>query len=393
MILPDPIARAAHDWLFDLGCVTWLVAVVIGVDLLRGKRQIVRLKSIEPLAGPLPRVSIVIAARNEAGTIEPALRSVLALDYPNREIVVVDDRSDDGTGAILDRLAREHAELRIVHLDSLPPGWIGKNHALYEGTRRATGEYLLLTDADVVIAPSTLRRAVAFARSRQLDHLALFPEILTRSWLLDLVIGSFGIFFNSYLRPWKARDPRSRAFIGIGAFNFIRREAYERAGTHEVVRMRPDEDIKLGKRIKQCGLRQDIASALDLVEVEWYPSTGAFIRGLEKNLFAGVDYRLSLMLLSCLLVIGLDLVPPFGVVIGPAPVRIVYLLVWLTYWAIYADSARFLRTNPWLGVLFPLGAAIYLVALVNSTAKTLRHRGIRWRDTYYPLAELKANII
>jgi cellulose synthase/poly-beta-1,6-N-acetylglucosamine synthase-like glycosyltransferase len=189
-------------------------------------------RSLRAFPGPrraearTPPVSIVVAARDEARAIERAMRSLLALDYPGLELVAVDDRSADPTGAILDRLAAANARLKVLHVRELPAGWLGKNHALALGARDATGEILLFTDADVEFAPYSLREAVAVLEDERLDHLALAPRLrLPGAWLAACV-AYFGRQFYVFLRPWRARDPRSGAHIGVGAFNLVRASAY-----------------------------------------------------------------------------------------------------------------------------------------------------------------------
>src|SRR3954451_9899572 len=143
-----------------LALATLLAHLATAVRILRGNRSIRFLRELPPIDGPLPRVSILIPARNEERNLEEALRSVLALDYDNLEIDVVDDRSTDRTGEILDRMAAAAPRLRGVHVRELPAGWLGKNHALWLGAGKASGDFLLFTDADVVLEPSALRRAV-----------------------------------------------------------------------------------------------------------------------------------------------------------------------------------------------------------------------------------------
>ncbi|PYQ54946.1 MAG: hypothetical protein DMF53_28775 [Acidobacteria bacterium] len=166
--------------LFLLALATLIAHVATAIQVLLGNRSIRALRDLPPLAGPLPRVSIIIPARNEERNLEEALRSILALDYDNLEIDVVDDRSTDRTGEILDRMATADPRLRIVHVRELPPGWLGKNHALWLGAEKATGEFLLFTDADVVMAPSILRRAVGALVADRLDHLTAAPERAVR---------------------------------------------------------------------------------------------------------------------------------------------------------------------------------------------------------------------
>ncbi|HEY4587862.1 MAG TPA: glycosyltransferase family 2 protein, partial [Thermoanaerobaculia bacterium] len=250
------------SFLFVLALATLLAHVATAVQVYRGVRSIRALRDLPPLAGPLPRVSIIIPARNEERNLEEALRSVLALDYDNLEIDVVDDRSTDRTGEILDRMAAADPRLRIVHVRELPPGWLGKNHALWLGAGKATGEFLLFTDADVVLAPATLRRAVGAMVADGLDHLTAAPEIARPGVLFEMFVGAFSLFFTLYTRPWKVKDPESPSHVGVGAFNLVRAAAYRAAGGHPAIAMRPDDDLKLGKLLKKKGFHQEFVFGL-----------------------------------------------------------------------------------------------------------------------------------
>jgi cellulose synthase/poly-beta-1,6-N-acetylglucosamine synthase-like glycosyltransferase len=144
------------------------------------------------------------------------------------------------------RVAEQYPALVQSHIDSLPDGWLGKNHALQKGAEQAAGEYILFTDADVVFEPRTVRRAVAHAIEQQIDHLTVLPQIQMPSLLLESFVVKFARFFLLYFKPWKAPDQNSSAYLGIGAFNLVRAEAYRDAGLHEPIRMRPDDDVQLG---------------------------------------------------------------------------------------------------------------------------------------------------
>src|SRR5215218_1760725 len=205
-LLPIPDSML-HDVLFWLAAATAAGFVATFARLLLAAGQMRRL-------GDVPPLSIVVAARNEARGIEQAMRSLLSQDAPRLEVVAVDDRSDDATGAILDRFAEGEPRLRVVHVADLPPGWLGKNHALWLGAERAGGELLLFTDADVVMAPDTLRRAAAMMAAGGIDHLPAGMHVDMPGWLLKTFGVFFGLMFTVFSRPWKARDPRSRSHVG-----------------------------------------------------------------------------------------------------------------------------------------------------------------------------------
>jgi cellulose synthase/poly-beta-1,6-N-acetylglucosamine synthase-like glycosyltransferase len=339
-----------------------------------------------------PRVSIIVPARNEERGIRAGVESLLRQDYPALELVVANDRSTDNTGAILASLAGEHpVHLQVLTITELPAGWLGKNHALWLGARRSSGAWLLFTDADVVFDPTCLGRAVTYAESQRLDHLTMSPRLLAHGYWLNAFVNFFLYAFAVFGRPDLANDPKSQVGIGVGAFNLIRRSAYERIGTHRAISLRPDDDVRLGRRIKLAGLRQRLLNGADVLSVRWYATLDEAIRGLEKNSFAGVEYRISAILGAVALLAGIFAAP--------------WALVWFTRgWmrrllaaTLAAQSltyvgANWLNRRPVLRYLpsFPFAALLFCYVALRSTWLTLRQGGIRWRDTVYPLAELRA---
>jgi cellulose synthase/poly-beta-1,6-N-acetylglucosamine synthase-like glycosyltransferase len=378
--------------LFWLAVVTLLLVLATTVEFAIGNRSLTRLGTVPPFAGsPAPRVSVIIAARNEARKIEQGLQSVLAQDYPNIEFIVVDDRSTDETGDILDRMARNDPRLHVAHITHLPAGWLGKNHAQYFAVGNATGELILFTDADVVMERSVISRAVSFLVRNGLDHLAVAPQLQMPGALLDMFGGTFALFFGLYAKPWKARDTNSPRFIGIGAFNLIRGEAYCAIGGHRPIAMRPDDDMKLGKLIKNHGFRQDTALATGLITVEWYSSLRELIRGLEKNSFAGVDYSLLVVLLSSMAQLIVFIWPLVALLITHGATWWLNLVIVILLALLYIDNAHFYGAKRWHCVGAPLTALLFQYIIWRATLKTLWNDGIDWRGTHYPLKELKAN--
>lgn len=380
------------NFLLLIATATLVITVITALQITLGGRRIRALRDIDPAAvAELPRVSIVVAARNEERNIREALLSLLHLDYPDYELIVVDDRSDDATGAILDSMADSCNRLRVIHVDALPAGWLGKNHALWIGAHRATGQYLLFTDADIVMERSVLTRAVGFMQQYDLDHLAATPSMRMPTVFLEMFGASFVIFFSLFSRPWKARDPKSRFHIGIGAFNMLRSSAYRQIGGHETIRLRPDDDIKLGKLIKKAGLRQDAAYAPEYLAVEWYASVGEVVRGLEKNAFSGADYNIPLVLAGSLAQIVFGIWPFIAVLVTAGAVQWIYLATVLLTLLVVADSARFHNSRPWYAIGYPLTAALFVYILLRTMLLNLRQGGIYWRGTFYSLDELRKN--
>jgi len=338
-----------------------------------------------------PSVSLISAARNEERNIERAVRSLVRIDYPELEITIVNDRSTDGTGRILDELAAEFPQLNVVHVRELPAGWLGKNHALQLGANRSRGQWLLFTDADVVFEPTALRRAICYAEAHAVDHLAATPECHMPSWLLTAFTVTFYMYFLLYVRIWAVRNPRRRAHIGIGAFNLVRTSVYQAVGGHERIRMRPDDDLKLGKIIKLAGFRADVVNGVGMIGVEWYGSVHEAIRGLEKNTFSGTDYNVPLTVFSSALSLAFNVWPYLAVFVVSGPTRWIYLAVCLTLWGAAWNSARTMNAPHSSAFGFPLGVLLLTYIQWRTMLLNFYHGGIRWRDTHYSLAELKAN--
>lgn len=357
-----------------------------------GSRRIASLVDVPPWQGPhFPKVSIVVAARDEARGVEAAARSLLALDWPDLEIVVVDDRSTDGTGEILDRIAKENRRLQVVHVTELPKGWLGKNHALHLGAGAAQGGWLLFTDGDVLFHPEALRQAIAYANTHHLDHLTVGPEAPVDGLWLQAAIAGFGVFFSVFTRAWKVRDPKSSAHIGIGAFNLVRRAAYLRAGGHTALPLRPDDDLKLGKRLKETGSAQDIVFGRGRLSVEWYGTLKEMAHGLEKNAFASLEYNVAATVGAVFVVALLFVLPFLLLLVTDGTPRILFGATYLLQAIATAESARRLGLDPWLGPMFPFSAGFMIYVILRSMTVTLRQGGIRWRGTFYPLDELRKN--
>jgi glycosyltransferase involved in cell wall biosynthesis len=365
----------------------WLEA---GTSALRGNRRIPGLRSVEPLRDEaLPSLTVVAAAKDEELRVEHAARSLLAQDYPGIKILIVDDRSTDRTGRILDRLAREDPRLRVLHVDSLPEGWIGKCHALARGAEATDSEFILFVDADVTLAPEAARRAVSLAIRYGWDHVAVGPDMRLESLGEAVFVSAFMVIFNVTQRPWLASDPRRKNVIGIGAFNLVRREAYLKAGGHAAIRYELLDDMSLGKILKESGARQIFARHDGLVAVRWHPGVRGLIRGVEKNAFPAMRYSVLLGVIGSWVQLAVGWAPLVGLFLsGPTP-KICALAAWVGVLLCYSEAARNAGIRLWQAPLMPIGVTLFVYSVVRSMVVTLRQGGVRWRGTFYPLSELR----
>jgi cellulose synthase/poly-beta-1,6-N-acetylglucosamine synthase-like glycosyltransferase len=374
-------------WAFWLSLLALLLTLPYAALVLYGSRRIDQLER-QPAAGPTPRLSVIVPALNEAGTLEPALHSLLATDYPALEVVAVNDRSTDATGAILERLAAQEPRLKVLHVKRLPAGWLGKNHAMHLAAGAASGEYLLFTDADIVFARPALRQALGYAARERLDHLAVLPRVEAAGPLLRMLLVQFMTAFLVRFRPWRVRRDR-RLYIGVGAFNLVRREAYERIGGHAALAMAPIDDLMLGKLLKAHGARQDVLFGGAGVRVAWYPSAAAMVRGLTKNSFAGFDFSLAKLGAASLVIALVNLWPLAGLLLGPLGGRAASALALLLNLGMLWDLLRSGGWPRWVLLLAPLATLVSLYMWWRSAVLTLARGGIEWRGTRYPLSELK----
>ncbi len=380
--------------LLILAVFTLAALLVATLELAVGGRITKYLRDIEPLeGGACPTVSIIVAARNEERNISHALTSLLEMDYLNLETIAVDDRSTDRTGAILDEMAQQESRLNVIHISELPSGWLGKNHALWTGAQKATGKYLLFSDADVVMEASAVKRAIAYVLERRLDHLAVAPVAVVKGTLLNMLVGTFFYLFVMGVKPWRARQAKSRKYIGIGAFNLVKADVYESVGTHEAIAMRPDDDMMLGKVIKKNHFRQDVLHGIDMLDVEWYSSIREMVVGLEKNSFAAFNYNPAYVFVSCVIMFVFLVFPVVAIFLTTGVAQLLNILVVALLIVSYGDSAKFHGLKLWHGVGVAPMACVLIFIIARSSIKALINKGIYSRGTHYPLNDLKANRI
>jgi glycosyltransferase involved in cell wall biosynthesis len=338
-----------------------------------------------------PRVSVIVAACDEGDTIGPALETLLGQDYPDLEIVVVDDRSKDATGAIVDAAAAKDTRVRAVHVTALPEGWLGKVHALHRGTQMATGSWLLFTDADVHFSAAALRRAIAFVEAAGVDHLAVAPDLHAKGVAQDIVSAAFATAFMIGTRAMDVGKPGSKAYAGVGAFNLVRRAAFDRTPGFEWLRLEVLDDVGLGLMLHNAGAKGAFAIGFEHVQIDWYPSLAAMARGLEKNMY-GAFCRYRLPRLIAMVVALAVFVPGPIVALFAQPRPWIPLLGGVTI-AFLAANAVILavRTQRSAFRFFfaPIGGVILALLVVRSAWRCLSDGGVTWRGTLYPLKALR----
>lgn len=342
-----------------------------------------------------PDLTVVVPACNEEESIEATLRSLLSSRGVRLQIVAVDDRSTDGTGALMDAVAAEDAggphSIEVIHNHELPMGWLGKVNALALGARRATAPWLLFTDGDVAFDPRAAELSLAYAIREKADHVVLILTMEFRSVAEKAVLAVFQSISQWSIRLWRVADPKARDCFGAGGFNLVRREVYERLGGFETLRMAVIEDLSLAREIKRAGYAQRIVTGPGLARIRWIQGALGIVDLLEKNGFAALRYNVGLALAVCFGLV-LDIVLPFAAIAHGGWAAAAGVVMCGSIGLSYIASRRVTQVSPWLAALFAPAAAIVLFALVRSMVLTLLRDGVEWRGTLYPLKELRRNL-
>ncbi len=368
-------------WLAILATLAWVWVAFTQV------RVALRLGILpERVASELPTLSVLIPACNEQSTLAEALRSLLAVDYPDLEIVLVNDRSTDATGDLMESLAAGDARVRVVHIHELPPHWLGKTHALHVASQSARGEWLLFTDADVHFEPLALKRAVSLALERNLDHLCLGPRLVCGTFWEKIFVSFFCTAFFSRYRP-DLVDREGPFYVGVGAFNLLRASVHRELGGHSALAMQVLDDMELGRLVKGRGFRQGFVGAGEAVRVRWAVGLRDQIQVLEKNAFGGLGYSPGFAVLASLITLMGSLAPLWLLGCGFCWWGVLGLLCMQVCALV---SAPGLGSPRWAGLFFPLAGVLLVFTMLRSCWLGMRRGGIVWRGTFYSLEELRA---
>lgn len=325
-----------------------------------------------PAVEDYPFVSILVPARNEERNIERCVRSLLQQDYPNYEILVLDDESEDRTWEILSNLARDNKKLHIFKGNPLPEDWIGKCWACHQLSQSARGEYLLFVDADTEHKPTMLRSIIDAAQFYQADLVTGFPheEVGSFSELLTIPLINWGIL-SAIPMPLAFALPHPALSITVGQIMLFKRESYEQIGGHVAVKNHVCEDMALGRLIKAMGFRWRLVDAGQVSRCRMYTNLEEVVNGLSKTIFGAINFRTSLILLFSLLLFLLFCFPilvlllSFIVPLADALVKKVVFVVLLSLLSWMLANIRF--SLPWYtAFLYPLISAISIFIFIRS---------------------------
>ena len=339
---------------------------------------------------PTSRVSIVIPARNEERYIGRTIDAALRQDYPDFEVIVVDDESTDGTA---DEIAKRSSDTRLVPIGARPlmPGWLGKPNALASGAAKATGKWILFMDADVELHPRALGDAVAACERGGWDHLALFPHFEREGFWEELLMPVIPIVALIYIPSFLAFFRKTRMAAGGGAFGLVRREAYESMGGHENLKNSVVDDVRLAMDLKKAGYVSGARAGMHRLRLRMYHGLGEFIEGFTKNAHAGFGRSILRPVTIILVSLWVGLTPfawPVLALASPdnafsGPVGAVGGSLALL---LFSRALVHLRLGfpLWSVVFSPVATLVTLFVVLRSLRMARNDGVVRWRGREYP---------
>ncbi len=337
------------------------------------------------------KISIIVPAKNEEKNIANCLYHLFRQNFKNCEIIVVDDRSTDKTPHLLENFKKlSPFPFRIIRIEKLPPGWTGKNHAMVAGSKAASGDWLLFTDADTTHSPESAASALETAISQKIDFLTLAPETESRTFwektVQPLAIGSLALWFNSE----KVNDPKTGNVLANGQFILVKKDVYEKVGGNESVKSEVVEDVELAKKIRAAGFTMKFLNGTKLYSTRMYSSlaeiktgwTRIFTYLFKKNIPA-ILHKIFLFVfvsLAPFFILKIELFFKFTNSSSYRPLTLALSLgvcAWILL--IRFIGNKMLKSNPWYALLHPLGSVIMIWILSICILRIAFNRPSVWR--------------
>jgi chlorobactene glucosyltransferase len=344
-------------------------------------------------------VSIIVPMRNEERNVERCIGSLVNQDYPNYEIIAVDDMSTDGTLRILEVLSAKYPSLKVLTGSPTPQGWVGKNHALWQGVQKAGGDWLLFVDADTYSEPYTLRLALSYAEERKADMLSIFPfQELGSFWERIIQPIIFAAIASSFPHK-RVNSPNYKEAAANGQFILIRRDVYQAVGGHETIKDKIVEDFALAKLIKGKGYRLWVARGRHLIRTRMYRNLKEIWEGWTKNIFLGVDKNWRRLIIGIIMLFLRGFLP-FILIIqsllaisssAGSHIQVIIFLegLWLVFLNTYLswEGTKAYAIPDYYAILFPISMAAFIGIAISSTYKIVSGKGVVWKGRRYEGAE------
>jgi glycosyltransferase involved in cell wall biosynthesis len=383
-------------FLGQAGMLFWLIYFVIESILYIIK--VPKLSSISPLhLVDFPLVSVILPARNEEKYIENCLESLLSQDYPNYEIIAVNDESFDKTGDLLYKYSISQSKITYIEASPIPKGWTGKNWACYQGYLKSKGSFFLFTDADTTFYPSTISLAITNLIFNKLDSITAIPKTLSNDFWTKITLPILWIFSAVRFSAIKANNPKTRIGFFYGSFFMIRRQVYETVGTHKIVSGEIAEDAELGRIVKEKGYAIRVFHGEKHIQALWSRNSLDLWHGLRRiiiPLYQNDRKKAFILIITPIVLLILPLLILILVIIIAGFEKDFFHSLPLSYLAIasillvISNNILQLRYVLFQGLLyslaFPLSGSLLLAAFVSSIVGSKQGELIKWRDRMYP---------
>ena len=378
-----------------------ILLTILLLNLLKVITHYDELPVVKTIAENPPLVSIIVPMRNEKRNARHCIESLISQNYPNFEVIVVDDMSKDNTLNILKDLASQHGNLEVIEGNPPPEGWVGKNHALWQGVKWAKGDWLLFVDADTTSEPYMLNSVVRYVEENKIDMLSISPfQVLGTFWervAQPIIITSI----HYVLSQKKINDPKSKIAAANGQFILIRRSVYEALGGHSAIKDRIVEDFAMARLVKSSGYRLIVMIGKKLMRARMYTNLGEIWEGWTKNLFPGLSrrkWKWGRLVFFIVVLLAWGIIPPilfvwsfvnvvFGGVHTPVSLLIlaesIFLLILIIYngWQV----TRIFAIPRYYSFTFPLGTAVLIAIMLSSAYRVASGVGVTWKERVYRL--------
>ena len=381
-------------------CGAWIILIK---SMIESFRLTPYLDKFENKSKSTPKVSIILPARNEEGFIGKCLDSLIKQDYPNYEIIVVNDSSEDSTGKIISEYAKKNSKIIPVTAKAKPDGWMGKNWACMEGYQKATGELLLFTDADTKHSENVISLAVAQLFSFNLDALSAIPKMVTFDFWTNITLPMISTFLHTRFSALNVNNPSKKTGYFFGSFFIMKKETYEKVGMHEGVKQEIIEDGALGKKVKESGYKIRMVRGDHLIDAVWARDKGTLWNAL-KRLMVPLYLQNGKIAVGIFFAVLFLLFIPFpilatSIVLPSENISAKILLIASAISSILIYTGAIIEVKMGLGLrtiyaLFaPLGSLTVVLGFLSGLIQAKGTSAITWRGRSYSMKDHNQNSI
>ncbi len=380
--------------------IAWIILIR---SMIASFRDVPYLDKFDLIVHDTPKVSIIVPARNEEDFISKCLDSLVNQDYQNYEVIVIDDSSDDSTGEIIKKYAEKNSKIIHVTARPKPDDWMGKNWACMEGYKKASGELLLCTDSDTKHAKNVVSLAVAHLLSKKLDALTVIPKMLCLDKWTKITIPMLSTFLHTRFSANRVNDPSKKTGYFFGSFFIIKKEVYEKVGTHEGVKHEIIEDGALGKKVKDSGFKLRMVRGEHLIEAVWARSWSTLWNGL-KRLMVPLYLQSNKIAIGIFIAVLFLLLMPFPFLIYSTlffddSISFTVILIasiissLLVYFAGFIDAKKGLELETIYSIFAPIGSFIVVAGFFMGILQAKSNTAVSWRGRSYSMKEHVTNSI